>query len=100
MDLRKLFDHMISVSELGRGQASKIIQSVEDTGNPYIVVKNNKPQAVIISIEEYSKLLKSKDSLDSLHAPLFSAPVFTGDDHSGILSDDEINIFLSKEEND
>ena len=56
MDLRKVFDCMISVSELGRGQASKVIQAVEEQGNPYIVIKNNKPQAVIISINEYTEL--------------------------------------------
>lgn len=102
MDLRRVFDCMISVSELGRGQASKVIQSVEDTGNPYIVVKNNKPQAVIISIEEYTNLMKSKENLESLHAPIFSSSIFTSENSSGsgILSDDEINIFLRTEEND
>lgn len=66
MDLRKVFDCMISVSELGRGQASKVIQSVEDGGNPYIVVKNNKPQAVIISISDYTELMRAKDLFSTM----------------------------------
>jgi prevent-host-death family protein len=69
MDLRRVFDCMISVSELGRGQASKVIQAVEDEGSPYIVVKNNKPQAVIISINEYIELMKAKDVLTAMKAP-------------------------------
>jgi prevent-host-death family protein len=75
MDLRKIFDCMISVSELGRGQASKVIQAVEDNGNPYIVVKNNKPQAVIISIDEYTELMRAKDMLRTMPAmqnPLYN----------------------------
>ena len=101
MDLRKIFDYMISVSELGRGQASKVIQAVEDHGNPYIVVKNNKPQAVIISINDYTELMKAKDYVDSLRNPTQNSlynnfpPTKTNS-----LTDDEINIFLRHEEND
>ncbi len=123
MDLRKVFDCMISVSELGRGQASKVIQAVEDEGNPYIVVKNNKPQAVIISIDEYTELMKARDILNSLqgvHNPLGAtlaandiapylavasspAQMRTPDAHSpktASLTEDEINIFLENEESD
>lgn len=112
MDLRRVFNCMISVSELGRGQASKVIQSVEDDGNPYIVVKNNKPQAVIISIDEYTDLMRAKDLLNSLHSvpnPLYnnySAALNStpSNDYSPAkndsLTDDEISIFLEAEEND
>ena len=57
---------MISVSDLGRGQASRVIQDVEKTKEQYIVVKNNKPQAVLISIEEYMNLMESKEELELL----------------------------------
>jgi len=123
MDLRRVFDCMISVSELGRGQASKVIQSVEDEGNPYIVVKNNKPQAVIISINEYTELMRIKDTFTSLQAanlnPAAFSPVNQPVNHHfdtfepnlyaessftqtkpGSLSEDEINIFFPDEEND
>lgn len=66
LDLRDALDHMISVSELGRGKASKVIQEVESTKDQYIVVKNNKPQAIIISIEEYTELMEAKEELDLL----------------------------------
>jgi prevent-host-death family protein len=66
LDLRKALNHMISVSELGRGKASKIIQLVESQKEQYIVVKNNKPQAIIMSIEEYNDLLEKKEELELL----------------------------------
>lgn len=119
MDLRRVFDCMISVSELGRGQASKVIQAVEDEGNPYIVVKNNKPQAVIISINEYTELMRSRDLLNSMNSvqnPFFDispsniasnhfAPNHYSANHfsppkTGALTEDEISIFLQNEEND
>ncbi len=113
MDLRRVFDCMISVSELGRGQASKVIQAVEDDGSPYIVVKNNKPQAVIVSINEYTELLRAKDILDSLKGPApnqllnnfasdnsFLPNINCSRQKTDSLTEDEINIFLQNEEND
>lgn len=101
MDLRRVFDCMISVSELGRGQASKVIQAVEDEGNPYIVVKNNKPQAVIVSINEYTELMRAKDMLDTLRssAQMSLSPNYA-QTKTNSLTEDEINIFLQGEEND
>lgn len=106
MDLRRVFDCMISVSELGRGQASKVIQLVEETGNPYIVVKNNKPQAVILSIDDYTDLMKAKETLKSMentvHLPSYQKPRHYDSPEARLnsLSEDEINIFLSDEEGD
>lgn len=65
-DLRPAINHMISVSDLGRGQASRVIQDIEKSKEQYIVVKNNKPQAVLISIEEYMSLMESKEELELL----------------------------------
>ena len=66
LDLRNALDHIISVSELGRGKASKVIQNVESNKEQYIVVKNNKPQAIIMSIEEYSDLQRLREEYELL----------------------------------
>ncbi len=65
-DFRGALDHIISVSDLGRGKASKVIQSVESSKEQFIVVKNNKPQAIIMSVDEYNELLESKEELELL----------------------------------
>ncbi|MCL1852842.1 MAG: type II toxin-antitoxin system Phd/YefM family antitoxin [Peptococcaceae bacterium] len=105
MDLRHVFDCMISVSELGRGQASKVIQAIEETGNPYIVIKNNKPHAVILSIQEYMDLLRSRDLLTAMesYTPLpredLTAPIAISSlTHN--LTHEELGLFLDDEEGD
>ncbi|NLP44537.1 MAG: type II toxin-antitoxin system Phd/YefM family antitoxin [Peptococcaceae bacterium] len=116
MDLRRVFDCMISVSELGRGQASKVIQAIEEQGHPYIVVKNNKPQAVIISINEYTELMRAKEMLEkaglndfvanhnhyesNIYEPNHYITADLTPNKDGLLTEDEINIFLEDEEND
>lgn len=101
VDLRKVFDCMISVSELGRGQASKVIQAIEEDGNPYIVVKNNKPQAVIISINDYVELMRTKDMLNN--NPRSPQKLYQNEfipSKSNSLTEDEMSIFLNNEESD
>lgn len=66
LDLRSALDHIISVSDLGRGKASKVIQDVEKNKDQYIVVKNNRPQAVILSVEEYNNLMETREELELL----------------------------------
>lgn len=65
-DLRDIISRLISVSDLSRGMASKIIQNVGKNKEQYIVVKNNKPEAVIISVEEYIELMEAKENLELL----------------------------------
>ncbi|MBF4696066.1 type II toxin-antitoxin system Phd/YefM family antitoxin [Fusibacter ferrireducens] len=66
LDLRNALDHIISVSDLGRGKASKVIQDVERNKDQYIVVKNNRPQAVILSVDEYNNLMETREELELL----------------------------------
>lgn len=64
IDLRDIIGKLISVSDLSRGMASKIIQKVGKDKEQYIVVKNNKPEAVILSVEEYMELMEAKENLE------------------------------------
>jgi prevent-host-death family protein len=63
-DLRDIIGKLISVSDLSRGMASKIIQKVGKDKEQYIVVKNNKPEAVILSVDEYMELMEAKEDLE------------------------------------
>lgn len=65
-DLREILGKLISVSDLSRGMASKIIQQVGENKEQYIVMKNNKAKAVIISIEEYIELSEARENLELL----------------------------------
>jgi prevent-host-death family protein len=62
---------MVSTSELQRG-AGRVIDAVREGGEPYYVVRNNTPQAVLLSLEEYEKLKKKqreweiKDTLEAI----------------------------------
>ena len=49
-------NNMVSFSEFNRGQAGKIFNNVKETGAK-IVVKNNAPECVLLSVDEYMKMV-------------------------------------------
>lgn len=51
--------NIISTSDLQR-KSGKIIDLVKESAQPYIVVRNNKPQAVILAIDEYEELKRKQ----------------------------------------
>jgi len=51
--------NIVSSSDLQR-KSGKIIDRVKESTQPYIVVRNNKPQAVILAIDEYEELKRKQ----------------------------------------
>jgi len=95
----EMMNKFISVSELGRGQASKVIQAVSDEQGQYIVVKNNKPKAIILSVNEYSELLEAKENMELL---LTATERMSGYDHNQLISFSDVleELGISEEELD
>ncbi len=56
----KTIPEIVSTSDLQR-KSGQIIDAVKDSNEPYLVVRNNKPQAVILSVEEYEKIKKMQE---------------------------------------
>lgn len=52
-------DKLVSVSDFSQGKAGKIFNDVMQNKSEYIVLKNNKPMAVVVPIDIY-KLNQSK----------------------------------------
>lgn len=48
--------HIIPISKLNRGYASDVLKKVKDNNETTLIVKNNKPVAVIISVNLYNSM--------------------------------------------
>ena len=48
-----LTERLVSISDFSQGKAGKIFNDVAANNKEYIVLKNNQPTAVVISIQEY-----------------------------------------------
>lgn len=53
-------DNLVSVSELSHGGVSKTLSRVGDN-NPIVVMRNNKPAAIVISPDDYRRLTEAEE---------------------------------------
>lgn len=67
-------EKLVPVSDFSQGKAGKIFTDVAENNNEYIVLKNNQPTAVVMSVKEYRdtqkklfKLEKLIDKLENIH---------------------------------
>ena len=49
-------EKLVPVSDFSQGKAGKIFSDVAENNSEYIVLKNNQPTAVVISIAQYKNL--------------------------------------------
>lgn len=51
-----LTERLIPISDFSQGKAGKIFSDVYENNTEYIVLKNNQPTAVVLSIQEYKNI--------------------------------------------
>ena len=64
MQLSKVIEQLIPITQFNKGKASQLFSRVQK-GETLIVIKNNKPVAIVISPEEYSIIENIKSSFDN-----------------------------------
>ena len=64
MQLSKVIEQLIPITQFNKGKASQLFSRVQK-GETLIVIKNNKPVAIVISPEEYSIIENIKSSYDN-----------------------------------
>lgn len=62
----KLAEHMVTISELSRGLASKVLKNLLKTGEPYFITKNSKLEAVMLTMKDYEALLETQENYSLL----------------------------------
>ena len=60
--MRKHIPDTVSITDFNRGKAGKIFDDVSKNGVT-VVLKNNKPNCVLISVKEYEKMMNELEDL-------------------------------------
>jgi len=66
----RLQDDFVSVSDFSQGKANKIFNEVQSEGKDFIVMKNNKPSAVIMPVDKYNALVEQIRRISSYRSML------------------------------
>lgn len=64
--LLDLTERLVPISDFSQGKAGKIFNDVAENDNEYIVLKNNQPTAVLLSIKEYRDTQEKVAKLEAL----------------------------------
>lgn len=59
-------EKLVSISDFSQGKAGKIFSDVAENNQEYIVLKNNQPTAVVISIEMYKDTQRKIARLEAM----------------------------------
>lgn len=64
--LLDLTERLVPISDFSQGKAGKIFNDVAENNNEYIVLKNNQPTAVLLSIKEYRDTQEKVAKLEAI----------------------------------
>lgn len=64
--LLDLTERLVPISDFSQGKAGKIFSDVAENNNEYIILKNNQPTAVLLSIKEYREIQEKSARLEEL----------------------------------
>ncbi len=56
MTLVDCIEKLVPISDFSQGKAGKIFSDVAENNSEYIVLKNNQPTAVLVSVKEYKEI--------------------------------------------
>ena len=59
-------EKLVSVSDFSQGKAGKIFSDVAENNIEYVVLKNNQPTAVVISVSEYKNTQRKVAMLEEI----------------------------------
>ena len=64
--LLDLTERLVPISDFSQGKAGKIFNDVAENNNEYIVLKNNQPKAVLLSVKEYRDTQEKVAKLEAI----------------------------------
>lgn len=66
LDILHGFKKMVTVSEIGRGKITSVLNDLSVDKQPYFIIRNNRAEAAILTIEDLTKLLEIRENYELL----------------------------------
>ena len=64
--LLKFTQHLVPISDFSRGKTAQIFDDVKNNNTEYVVLKNNQPTAMVISLDMYKTLVEKAAKMEQL----------------------------------
>ena len=66
LQLAEFTEKLIPISDFSQGKAGKVFRDVAENDSEYVVLRNNQPTAVVMSVKEYKDAQAKLDMLEKL----------------------------------
>ena len=91
-------NEMVGITELSKSLGSYLDKVTSNTLNKLVIIRRNKPEAVIVPIEEYEHMRKVADYLEDLEiANIIKTRVLDKTEPIEMISHDDMLSYLRKE---
>jgi len=64
--LLEFAERLVPISDFSQGKAGKIFHDVAENNHEYIILKNNQPTAILVSVEKYRDTQEKVSKLEKL----------------------------------
>lgn len=58
--------HLVPISDFSRGKTAQLFDDVKNNNTEYVVLKNNQPTAMVISLDMYKELVEKAFKMEQL----------------------------------
>ena len=65
-ELLNFTQRLVPVSDFSRGKTAKLFDDVKNNNTEYVVLKNNQPTAMVISIDSYKNLVEKAVKMEKI----------------------------------
>lgn len=65
-NILELVGRLVPISDFSKGKTAKIFEDIKKNHCEYIILKNNQPAAILLSLEEYSDIVAKARKMESL----------------------------------
>ena len=66
LQLAEFTEKLIPISDFSQGKAGKVFRDVAENDSEYVVLRNNQPTAVVMSVKEYKITQTKLDMLEKI----------------------------------
>ena len=85
-----MVEHLVPISEFSKGKTAHIFDDVKNNNSEYIVLKNNQPTAVLISVDEYKRVKQLEAYLEKIDEEMLLTQAIAA--QKGIKQEDAISL--------
>lgn len=65
-ELVDMAEHLVPISDFSKGKTAKVIEKVAESDQKYVILKNNQPKAMLVSLKHFKDIAQKAEKFETL----------------------------------